>query len=125
MTTLDEERLYRAARLVPPVLSPPIREVHERAARLQRSRNTRRLVGGVGLASVVVGALAFSGRLGSAGPRHLPDGGKPEAIAQLSCDHLGDDRTAPRVGQRRLHASGPGDRSCDRVPGRHRRCALR
>ena len=87
MTTLDEERLYELRRLVPPVLSPPIREVHERAARLQRSRNTRRLIGGVGFASVVVVGLAFA-----VSGRELPGRGSSAAAgstgpsqAALSC----------------------------------------
>ena len=86
MTTLDEERLYELRRLVPPVLSPPIRDVHERAAHLQRSRNTRRLVGGVGLASVVVLALGLAvGGWGRPGHGSSPTGASPEASAQLSC----------------------------------------
>jgi hypothetical protein len=62
MTTLDEERLFELRRLVPPVLSPPINGVHERAAHLRRRRTGYRTAGGVGLISLVVLAWGLSGR---------------------------------------------------------------
>ncbi len=117
MTTLDEERLFELRRLVPPVLSPPIRDVHERAARLQRSRNTRRLVGGVGLASVVVVALALAvGGWGRPGHGSSPTGASPDGTPGPLLRDISDDRAAPRMGAGRVHTSGPGDRSRDRVP---------
>jgi hypothetical protein len=87
MTALDEERLYELRRLVPPVLAPPINEVHERATRLRRTRNAYRLTGAIALVCVVVVALAVGGRnlSGRGTPTNAASGTGSGSAPALSC----------------------------------------
>jgi hypothetical protein len=86
MTALDEERLSELRRLVPPVLSPPLNEVHLRAVRLRRARSAFRLTGAIGLVAVVALVVTLGGR-GLPGHGSATTGASPTASAKpaLSC----------------------------------------